>query len=193
MRTLLLILALLMPCLAWAQAPVEADAETFVVTGLRVDESDPPPGSAVGRAGATLEDGTYLHVVHGKPYARGRTVFGGLVGYDQIWSTGAHMATELVVTDFVMVGGQTLAPGVYAVFTTPREAEPWTIHLNTHPGQHLADEYDAALDVVVAPMTTYEADSYEQSLVYDFVAVEGGVDLRIRWAGVDVRVPVRPL
>lgn len=193
MLRLVLLFALVCPVIAHAQAPVAADAETFVVTGLRIDESDPPPGSAVGRAGATLDDGTYLHVVHGKPYARGRKVFGGLVGYDQIWSTGAHMATELVVTDFVTVGGQTLAPGVYALFTTPRENEPWTLHLNSHPGQHLADEYDSALDVVVAEMTRYEADSYEQSLVYDFMPVEGGVDLRIRWAGVDVRVPVRPL
>ena len=197
MRTFLIAFALLMPSLAAAQSPVPADAETFVVEGLRVDAADPPPGSAVGRAGATLEDGTYLHVVYGKPYARGRTIFGGLVGFDQIWSTGAHMATELVVTDFVTVGGQPLAPGVYALFTTPRQSEPWTIHLNTHPGQHLADEYDAALDVVVAEMTAYEPDSYEQSLVYDFVpvegGVEGGVDLRIRWAGVDVRVPIREL
>ncbi len=191
MRTLLVLLLFAAP--AYAQAPVDADAETFVVTGLRVDESDPPPGSAVGRAGATLQDGTYLHVVYGKPYARGRAIFGGLVGYDRIWATGAHMATELVVTDFVSVGGQPLAPGVYALFTTPRESEPWTIHLNTHPGQHLTDEYDASLDVVVAQMTAFEPDSYEQSLVYDFVPAESGVDLRIRWAGVDVRVPVREL
>ncbi len=35
---------------ASAQSPVSADAQTFVVSGLRVDEADPPPGQR-GRAG----------------------------------------------------------------------------------------------------------------------------------------------
>jgi hypothetical protein len=192
MRFLLLALLLSAAPLASAQTAPVADA--FVVSGLRIDASDPPPGSAVGRAGMRLPGGAYLHVVYGKPYARGRTIFGGVVGYDQIWSTGAHMATELVVTDFVTVGGQVLAPGVYALFTTPRASEPWTLHLNTRPGQHLADEYDPAEDALVTEMTRVPASDFSEDLVYEFVPLEdGSAELSIRWADVDVRVPIQAL
>ena len=166
------------------------ETETFLVEGLRIDADSPPPGSAVGRAGARLVGGGYLHVVYGKPYRRGRQVFGGLVAYNQVWATGAHRATELVVTVPVTVGGEPLEPGVYSLFTTPGP-DRWTLHLNTALGMHLADEYDPALDVVTVDLTPETLDEPVEAFTIDFVPAEGGVDLRIRWDRTSVAVPIR--
>jgi len=165
-------------------------AETFLVEGLRVDPADPPPGSAVGRAGARLPSGGYLHVVYGKPYKRGRQVFGGLVGYGHVWVTGAHRATELVVTAPVTVGGEPLEPGVYSLFTTPRP-EQWTLHLNRTLGMHLADEYDPALDVLTVNVAPKTLDEPVEAFTIDFAPAEGGADLRFRWDRTAVVVPIR--
>lgn len=172
-------------------AASSAEAETFLVTGLRVDPEDPPPGSAVGRAGARLPGGGYVHVVYGKPYARGRQIFGGLVGWDQVWATGAHQATELVVTTPVTVGGEPLEPGVYSLFTTPRP-DRWTLHLNRALGMHLADEYDPALDVLVTDAAPEALAETEHGLVLAFEPAADGVDLVVRWDRTGVRFPIRP-
>jgi hypothetical protein len=166
-------------------------AETFLVEGLRVDPAYPPPGSAVGRAGARLPGGSYLHVVYGKPYKRGRQVFGGVVGYDQIWVTGAHRATELVATAPVTVGGEALEPGVYSLFTTPR-TDRWTLHLNRALGMHLADEYDPALDVLTVDLVPGTLAEPVEAFTIDFIPTGDGVDLRIRWDRTEVAVPIRP-
>ncbi|MEM1248797.1 MAG: DUF2911 domain-containing protein [Acidobacteriota bacterium] len=168
----------------------EAEAQTFVVTGLRVDADSPPPGSGVGRAGARLPGGGYLHVVHGKPYARGRVVFGGVVAFDQIWSTGAHVSSEFAVTVPVTVGGKDLEPGLYSLFTTPGR-ERWTLHLNRVLGMHLADEYDASQDVLVAAAVPTEPAEPSPDLRIEFVPAGAGVDLVIRWSAVQVSFPVR--
>ncbi len=164
--------------------------ETFVVEGLRVDATSPPPGSAVGRAGARLPGGGYLHVVYGKPYARQRQVFGGLVGWEEVWVTGAHRATELLVTVPVVVGGMPLAPGAYSLFTTPRP-DRWTLHLNKMLGMHLADEYDPALDVLVVDAVPEALDTHMETFTFDFVPTADGVDLRLRWARTQVRFPIQ--
>lgn len=171
-------------------APDTLAAETFLVEGLRVDATSLPPGSAVGRAGARLPGGGYLHVVYGKPYARAREVFGGLVAWDDVWVTGAHRATELLVTVPVVVGGVPLAPGAYSLFTTPRPGR-WTLHLNRTLGMHLADEYNPAMDVLVVDAAPEALSDHVEAFTLDFVPTAEGVDLRLRWARTQVRFPIQ--
>lgn len=170
----------------------EADgvAETFVVNGLRVTPDSVPPGSAVGRAGLRFDDGGYVSVTYGKPYARGRTIFGGLVGYDQIWVTGAHRATEIATTVPLAIGDTTLQPGVYALFTTPRE-DRWTFHINRVVGMHLADEYDRAQDIARVEAVPEPLEEPTDALTMAFVTgVQGtGLGLRVAWGDVAVTLP----
>jgi len=168
----------------------EGETEIFLVEGLRVDPEYPPGGSAVGRTGARLPGGGYLHVVYGKPYARGREVFGELVKYDKIWVTGAHLSTELVVTVPVMVAGQHLEPGAYSLFTTPRR-DRWTLHINRALGLHLASEYDPHLDVVAVDTAPAVLEEPSLGFVIEFLAAEDGVDLQIRWDRTAATFPIR--
>lgn len=188
------ILMLLATAPATAQHDSGASASavhTFRVDGLRVDEGAPPPGSAVGRAGARFADGGYLHVTYGKPYKRGRDIFGGLVEYDQVWATGAHMTTELATTIPIMIGGQRLDPGIYSLFTTPGP-DRWTLHLNTVLGTHLTDDYDPAHDVLTAETPVERLDTVVQALEIEFAPVgDDAVDLVIRWDQTAVRFPLQ--
>lgn len=166
-RVFLFVLALALAATASAQhdhaaPPTSGDStaviETFVVEGLRVDPDDPPPGSAVGRAGMRFADGGYVSVVHGKPYARGRQVWGGLVGLNTVWVAGAHRATELVTTVPLRIGDARVEPGAYSLFVTPRH-NAWTLHVNRSLGGHLADDYDPDLDVATVSVMTETLDA----------------------------------
>ncbi len=163
--------------------------ETFLVEGLRIDPDAPPRGSAVGRAGARLADGGYLHLVYGKPYARGRQIFGGLVAFDQVWATGAHQSSELATTVPITVGDQRVEPGVYSLFTTPGKTS-WRLHLNSALGMHLADDYDPDLDVAVVDAAPKTLDSPSPGLVLEFIDADGTLALRIRWDRTVVDFPI---
>ena len=162
-------------------------AETFVVDGLRVDAADPPPGSAVGRAGLRFDDGGYVAVVYGKPYARGRQIFGGLVGYGTVWAAGAHRATELVTTVPLVVGGVRLAPGAYSLLVTPKP-DTWTLHVNRALGMHLADEHDPADDVAGVTAAVEPLPTPLDALTWSFA--DDGQALRLTWADRSAAFPL---
>ena len=161
-------------------------AEAFTVDGLRVGDT-PPPGSGVGRAGLRFADGGYVSVVHGQPFARGRAVFGGLVGWGEVWFLGAHRSTELWTTVPLVVGGVRLAPGGYSLFATPGEAA-WTVHVNRRLGAHLADEYDAAENVVSVTVSPRALAEPQEALRLSF-ETDGGLALGIAWDRTAVSVP----
>lgn len=79
---------------------------------------------AIGLSTVTLE--------YSRPSARGRQVFGGLVPYGQVWRTGANASTKISFSDDVMLNGNKVPAGDYALYTVPGE-EQWEviIHKNT--------------------------------------------------------------
>lgn len=170
-------------------------AETFTVEGFRVDVGELPPGSAVGRAGLRYGDGGYVGVVHGKPYARGRVVFGGVVALNTVWAAGAHQQTELYTTVPLQIGGTRVAPGAYGLFVTPR-VEGWTLHVNRALGMHLADEYDPALDVATVSVRSEVLDPTSadpsrlpvEGLTWSFAG--DGSALRLAWDRVAASFPI---
>ena len=72
----------------------------------------------VGLTDVTLE--------YSRPGMRGRTIFGDLVPYGKMWRTGANKNTMVSFSDDVVVDGQTLKAGAYAIFVTPN-AKSWDV------------------------------------------------------------------
>ena len=64
-----------------------------------------------------------------RPVARGRELFGALVEWDAIWTPGAlaNRATWIDFSESVMLEGNALDAGRYAIWMVPKENEPWEI------------------------------------------------------------------
>jgi hypothetical protein len=88
-----------------------------------------------------------IRIKYHSPAVRGRTIWGGLVPYDEVWVTGAHSATTLEINKDFQIGNKTIPAGKYALFTIPSRDE-WTIIINKNWEQHLADDYSQTDDVV---------------------------------------------
>ena len=69
---------------------------------------------------------TDVSLEYSRPGMRGREVFGNLVPYGKVWRTGANANTKISFSDDVVVGGQTLKAGTYAVYTKPN-ANQWDV------------------------------------------------------------------
>jgi len=144
-------------------------------------------------ASASLTLGvTEITVHYGAPSVRGRTVFGDLVPYGEVWRTGANEATALTFSTDVTVEGQAVEAGTYGLFSVPGESS-WTVVLNRAPAQWGAYQYDQAQDVLRvtvpatrAPMQETMAFSFENLSVGEG---RDGVDLAMHWA--DARVAFR--
>ncbi len=89
----------------------------------------------------------HVHIEYGSPGVRGRNIWGGLVAYDEVWAAGAHSATSIRFSKPIAIDGKRIEPGTYGFFAIPGQNQ-WTLILNTHYKQHLADDYNAAEDVV---------------------------------------------
>jgi len=86
---------------------------------------------------------TDMTVEYSRPSMRGRTIFGDLVAYGELWRTGANKNTIVSFSDDVKVGGKDLAAGSYAVFTTPGEAVWEVIFYSDTENWGTPQEWDA--------------------------------------------------
>ena len=78
-------------------------------------------------------EGDNIKVSYGRPYKKGREVFGGLEKYGKVWRTGADEATEITFTKDGTFGGKPVKAGTYTLFTIP-EKDKWTVILNSQLG-----------------------------------------------------------
>ena len=142
------------------------------------------PNASVGQTiGVTEVDVTYA-----RPSQRGRTLYGELVPYGEVWRTGANEATVFTTSTDLMVEGQALPAGTYSLFTIPGE-DTWTVIFNETAeqwGDYEYDEAEDALRVEVEP----ETDEAAEMLTLSFTDVtDDEAVFHIHWG--DVRVPVR--
>jgi len=86
-----------------------------------------------------------VKVTYGRPYKKGRVIFGGLEKYGNVWRTGADEATEVTFTKDGTFAGQPVKAGTYTLFTIPGEKE-WTVILNSELKQWGAFGYDKVKD-----------------------------------------------
>ncbi len=69
---------------------------------------------------------TDVTVEYSRPSMKGRTVFGDLVPYGKLWRTGANQNSMITFSDDVLINGQTLKKGKYAIFVTPK-VDMWEV------------------------------------------------------------------
>jgi hypothetical protein len=89
---------------------------------------------------------TEVEIVYSRPSVRGRTIFGGLVPYGEVWRTGANSATRITFGTPVTLQGAHLDAGTYEVFSIPGENE-WTVIFQKASKQWGAYAYDKKNDV----------------------------------------------
>jgi tetratricopeptide (TPR) repeat protein len=135
---------------------------------------------------------TDFTVKYSRPFIKGRKVFSdgsALAPYDQVWRTGANMATVFEASTEFTFGGKKVPAGKYALFSIPN-GTAWTVILNKNYNQGGSDNYkeseDVARTMVVPTSNEYtEAFKIEIEPVTDSTAF-----LNLSWSSVNVPVPL---
>jgi tetratricopeptide (TPR) repeat protein len=128
---------------------------------------------------------TDITIKYSRPGVKGRQIWGGLVPYDTIWRTGANEATTINFSDDVMINGQKLAKGNYALFTIPTK-DQWSIVFNSQAEQWGAFTHDKSKDVLTVTAKPEKAEFREWM---EFEIPEMSTDtakIAIRWENIAV-------
>jgi hypothetical protein len=89
--------------------------------------------------------GKDISVRYGRPFKKGRDIFGGLVPYGKVYRCGADSATTITFDKDARFGGKPVKAGTYTLFVIPNK-ESWTIILNSQLKQWGAYSYDKYKD-----------------------------------------------
>ncbi|PWG04941.1 DUF2911 domain-containing protein [Polaribacter aquimarinus] len=133
----------------------------------------------------------HIHIDYSSPGVRGRIIFGGLVGYDNVWQAGAHMATWIETNKDLIINGEVLPKGKYGFFTIPSK-EDWTIMINKNWNQHGKDDYNVNDDVIRFKVKPSISDKITEHLEYKVNKIsetEGSISLA--WEKVTISFPFK--
>lgn len=97
---------------------------------LEVEEETPAPPKSPRLESSGVINGVETSIAFGSPFVKNREIWGGLIPYDKIWRAGANDATAITFAQPVLVEGNNVAAGTYALFIIPKENADWTVILN---------------------------------------------------------------
>ncbi|WP_315816624.1 DUF2911 domain-containing protein [Paraflavitalea speifideaquila] len=79
------------------------------------------PAAAQSKSPHETSVGKNVEVRYGRPYKKGREIFGGLEKFGKVWRTGADSATTITFAKDGTFGGKPVKAGTYTLFTIPNE------------------------------------------------------------------------
>lgn len=131
--------------------------------------------------------GARVAVNYGRPRRRGRTIWGDVVPWDQVWRTGANEATAFTTTRDLLMGGTTVPAGSYTLWTVPSRGG-WKLVINKQTGQW-GTEYDAAQDFARIDIRTRPLSPAAEAFTIRLDPRGAGGVLRLQWADTEAYVP----
>ncbi len=109
--------------------------------------------------------------------------------YGKVWRSGANEATTITFDKDVMIEGQPLKAGTYALFTIPNATE-WTVIFNKTAEQWGAFKYEEAQDALRVKVKPMAAKELTERLKFEVTPKGKNAGMvTLKWE--NVQVPIR--
>lgn len=132
---------------------------------------------------------TDITVAYSRPSMKGRTIWGEVVPYDQVWRAGANENTTVTFSGDAQVEGQAVPAGTYGLHMIPTKGA-WTIIISKDHTAWGSFFYKKENDLLRATVTPHGCSKTEQ-VTYDFADVTPqGATLTMRWAELEVPIKI---
>lgn len=130
----------------------EVNVGDFATAFARAETRNGPPGQLSPRDTVWAKvGGAHVLVDYGRPWKRGRKIFGGVVPWNRVWRAGANAATQLTTDADLRAGGSLIPAGSYSLWVLPDSFGAKLI-VNRQTGQWGTD-YDSGKDLVRLDLT----------------------------------------
>lgn len=132
-----------------------------------------------------------ITIEYSRPSVKGRTIFGGLVPYGEMWRTGANKNTVITFKDKVKINGKELNAGSYALFTVPNQTEWEVIFYTDTENWGLPQEYDASKEALRFKVPVKKlSDPVESFHIYVDDLRDNSCSIVLAWEKTAVKIPV---
>jgi hypothetical protein len=178
--------------LSWNRIRVLTVAAVLAGVPAAIAQQTPPElPQASPSASVTQQVGlTKFTVTYSSPGVKGRTIWGDLVPYDELWRTGANLATQLEATRDFTFGGAKVPAGTYALYSIPGKTN-WTVILNKNPNAGGTRGYDEKNDVARISVTPTQSPARERLTFLFANTTEDSSRLDLEWDTLRVSVPLK--
>ncbi|MFT4600335.1 MAG: hypothetical protein ACI857_000509 [Arenicella sp.] len=152
----------------------------------QVKSPQPSPAASVDQT-IGLTD---LEIDYSRPGVKGRTIFGDLVPFGEVWRTGANKAVQFSTSTKMKFGGKDIEAGNYALYTVPNK-DSWDIILYEETEiwgtpEKWVDSLEAAR--VSAKPTTLGDNVESFTISIDNIVDGSTADMSISWAKTKVTI-----
>ncbi len=134
---------------------------------------------------------TDITVTYSRPGVKGRTIWGDLVPYGEVWRAGANKATLFSTNSDIKVNGQDLVAGDYSIFMIPENGGDWAVIFNNETelwGAGNLNREEDALNLEVSPEMI---ENNTERLEYHFTDVNmKAAELCMDWAGMRITLMI---
>jgi len=147
----------------------------FVLTNapdLRAQSVTPPelsiprvPRISPGAESRQIVGLSDITITYHRPGVKGRTIWGGLLPYDEVWRAGANEPTLITFSNAVTIDGQKLNAGTYRLLVIPTRST-WTLIFNSET-RNWGSVYDSTYDVLKLPVTP-ESGPHQEWMAFSF-------------------------
>lgn len=132
-----------------------------------------------------------IEITYSRPSMRGRKIFGDLVAFGNVWRTGANAATKVTFGEDVQIGGATVKPGSYSLYTIPGEKE-FVVVINKNTGSWPGEEFPKADDIVRFSVPALKTSSTVETFSIDIGNITfSSCTIDIMWENTAISIPVK--
>ncbi len=154
-----------------------------------MDMSYWPANYPILKMSGKAKDQPIARIIYGRPLKNGRTIFGGIINYNEMWRLGANEATEIETFRSIKIGGKILAKGRYTVYCLPKENK-WTIIFNKDNFCWGNFTYDSKKDLIRTDIDVEKnTESVEAFTIY-FDDTKNGANLIFLWDDIKTSLPI---
>lgn len=135
------------------------------------------------------KDMPIARVIYSRPLKNGRSIFGGILKYNELWRLGANEATEIEFFANVTIAGKRIQKGRYTLYCIPNENK-WTLILNKDNFSWGSYSYDSKKDVVRTEIEVDKKSEIVEAFTLYFDEIKNGANLIIAWDDLKVSLPI---
>ncbi len=168
---------------------------TFVAVGFmslataQIKTPAPSPGAKITQT-VGLTD---ITVEYSRPSVKGRTIFGGLVPFGEMWRTGANKNTIVTFSAPVKIGGKDLKAGSYSLFTVPGSTEWEIIFYTDTENWGTPEKWDATKEATRFKAKVEQLDFTIESFMIDLGNLNNdgctmGIGWEKTWVAFDIKL-----
>ncbi len=128
-------------------------------------------------------------VIYGRPAMNGRSIFGGIIKYNELWRLGANEATELELFSSVKLGNKILTKGRYTLFCIPSETK-WTLIVNKDNFCWGSFTYDMKKDIIRTDIKPEKNEETVEIFTLFFEEKANTANLVFLWDDLKASIPL---